>query len=222
MPRTKSATPIQPIPNVVVKGDPVVMTATGESYETPPVKDGKDAMRAVVHMMLKHTADMLITMVDIIADEYKLDREDMMKTVLDHPKYKDMYVNPVIYDLGYLPSRTVAAEAANASADPVTAATEQMATLELEATPSEASAPAKKAKKGWSEEAKASAAAKRAAKKAAGAATSGAATSGAATSGAATSATATPSDAGSVVSDAGSAPILPKKRVLKKPTTEAE
>jgi hypothetical protein len=122
-----------------------VHTASGEGYVRIPIRDSSTAMRASLHMILKHTADMFLTITDIIAEKYQIDADEMVKAVQEHPKYKEMYVNPILEDLGYVGSVAGAAE------------------TEAQAPPE---AIQEKPKKKWSEEAKKAAAEKRAAKKA--------------------------------------------------------
>jgi hypothetical protein len=63
---------------VKIVSEPVANTASGEPYLKIPVKDSSTAMRACLHMMLKHTSDMFLTVVDIIAEKYKIDPDEMM------------------------------------------------------------------------------------------------------------------------------------------------
>lgn len=128
--------------------------------ELPPVKDAETAMAALMHMVLKHTADVLRGVLGAVADHYGLDEDKVIAVAAEHPRVKMLVVEPALHDLGYL-IRTVAEskpEFGDKPAEPVY--------KEVAAAPAE---PAKK-RGAWSEEAKATAAAKRAAKKAAAAA----------------------------------------------------
>ncbi len=84
----------------------------GETYTPVPITDGKTAMRACLHMILKHTADMFEGLVDVVAEKYKLDKEEMMNVIIDHPRFKEMSVDPVMLDLGYILDPAGAAGAA--------------------------------------------------------------------------------------------------------------
>lgn len=185
-----------------MKSDPVLL-ANGELYAPAPVKDGNTAMRAVVHMMLKHTADMLVTMVDIVAEEHGLNKDEMMETIIQHPKYKDMYVNPVIYDLGYLPARAAADGVGALKLDSAAAAAAPVAAAVASSAGSVTSD--QSVKKGWSEETKRKAAEKRAATKAAKAAAAAMAPAAVEPD--------VEMDAAAAAVDA--APAAPKKRVFK-------
>ncbi len=79
-----------------------VKMADGTPYVTVPVKDGSSAMRACLHMILKHTADMFVGIVEIVAEKYKIDPDEMMQVITEHPRYKEMHVDPVMHDLGYI------------------------------------------------------------------------------------------------------------------------
>lgn len=78
--------------------------ANGESYEKErvPITDAKTATRACLHMILKHTADMFVGIVEIVSETYKIDPDEMMNVITSHPRYKEMTVDPVMLDLGYI------------------------------------------------------------------------------------------------------------------------
>lgn len=106
----------------IVTGE--ALLSTGETFAPGAVTDGKSALRATMMMILKHTADMFVTIVDIVAETYELDKDEMMKAVQEHPRFTDMLVNPVLHDLAYLerPAEAAGAEAetpAAAAAPPV-------------------------------------------------------------------------------------------------------
>jgi hypothetical protein len=89
-----------------------VRMADGNPYEPAPVKDGRAAMRACLHMILKHTADMFVGIVEIVAEKYKIDPDEMMHVITEHPRYKEMHVDPVMHDLGYIVNAAAAPAAA--------------------------------------------------------------------------------------------------------------
>lgn len=92
-----------------------VKMADGTPYVTVPVKDGGSAMRACLHMILKHTADMFVGIVEIVAEKYEIDPDEMMQVITEHPRYKEMHVDPVMHDLGYIVNGGAAAAAAAAA-----------------------------------------------------------------------------------------------------------
>lgn len=96
--------------------------ATGDAYVPIPIKDGKAAMTACLHMILKHTADVFEGIVDIVSEKYGIDKEEMMTVVMDHPRFKDMSANPIVEDLGYI------MDTREATAVPAVPATEEKKT----------------------------------------------------------------------------------------------
>lgn len=74
----------------------------GEPYVPTPVKDKKDAMNAVLSVVLNHTADVFRGVIDAISEHYKIDKDEMMDIVTSHPAYTSIVLNPVLNDLGYL------------------------------------------------------------------------------------------------------------------------
>ena len=72
------------------------------AYVPHRINNAADAYRASLHMVLKHTADVFLTIVDIMAEKYSTTQDDIMDTITKHPKYKDAFVNPMLHDLGYL------------------------------------------------------------------------------------------------------------------------
>jgi len=82
----------------------VVKTVEGE-FVPRKIEDSKSAYAATLHMILKHTADVYLTIVDIIAEKYGHSAEEMTETILAHPKFSEMYTNPMIHDLGYVESK---------------------------------------------------------------------------------------------------------------------
>jgi len=104
-------------PNVVktVKKDSQPVTMADETpYVTLKVETKEDAMRACLHMILKHTADMFVTITEIVAEEYKLDSVEIVKTIQASPRFEALCADDVLLTLGYLdkPKETVEAVAA--------------------------------------------------------------------------------------------------------------
>ena len=98
---------------VTFANDGVVNTALGEFVPTK-IQDPKSAYAATLHMILKHTGDVFLTIVDIVAEKYGHSPEEMAETILAHPKFNEMYANPMIHDLGYFDTKPAAAVAAQA------------------------------------------------------------------------------------------------------------
>jgi hypothetical protein len=70
--------------------------------EHHPVTDAPSAMRAAVHTVLNHTAEVFISIVDIISKHYGHDREEMCKMIGEHPQFLGIMSNPILRDIGYL------------------------------------------------------------------------------------------------------------------------
>jgi len=67
-----------------------------------PVTTASEGLRAVTHIVLKHTADVLEIMVAAIAEKYGFSENEMTEAITSHPRYKELYVNPLLADMGYL------------------------------------------------------------------------------------------------------------------------
>ena len=101
----------------------------------------KNATCVVLEMILKHTADVFETLVQIVGEKYDIPRDEMFEFIQAHPKWKGMVVDPALHAL---------------TAEPVVVPEPAVVPLP----------PSTKPKRQWSEAAKAAAAAKRAARKA--------------------------------------------------------
>ena len=74
---------------------------TGEEYTPVEIKNPSLAMNACLHLFKSHSVDFFAIMLDIIADKYGLSKDEMVETVIQDPRIKNMSVNPVIHSLGY-------------------------------------------------------------------------------------------------------------------------
>jgi type IV secretory pathway VirB10-like protein len=72
------------------------------AYVPHRIDNAADAYRASLHMVLKHTADVFLTIVDIMAEKYNISQDEIVNTITKHPKYTSTFVNPILHDLGYL------------------------------------------------------------------------------------------------------------------------
>ena len=102
--------------SVTFANDGVVKTVAGE-FVPRKIQDPKSAYAATLHMVLKHTADVFLTIVDVMAEKYGHSAEEMAETILAHPKFTEMYANPMIHDLGYFESKPPACASASAEAE---------------------------------------------------------------------------------------------------------
>jgi hypothetical protein len=100
--------PIKIKPRVIkpVKIDATPITLADESPYIPlTVETKEEAMRACLHMILKHTADMFVTITEIIAEEYKLDATEMVKTIQGSPRFEKLCAEDVLLTLGYFEAK---------------------------------------------------------------------------------------------------------------------
>ena len=73
-----------------------------EGYVPHDIKDADTARAASIHLLFSHVADFHKLIVKIIAEKYKIKEEEIYESIVEHPEYKDMIVNPVIYGLSYV------------------------------------------------------------------------------------------------------------------------
>lgn len=59
------------------------------------------AFKTAMEVLFAHTADVFSCIVDIIADKYELDANQIIETVINHPQYTSLSVHPVINSLSY-------------------------------------------------------------------------------------------------------------------------
>jgi hypothetical protein len=91
-------------------------------YVPHEIRDPASALQASLHLVLKHTADMFVCVLEAISEKYGHSVEEMTAVVMAHPGYKEMMVSPVLHDLGYLSKKKVAPPAAAVAEDPGPAA----------------------------------------------------------------------------------------------------
>jgi hypothetical protein len=71
-----------------------------ERYYVPyTVKNPSEATAAFLNVTLQHMADFMQTMLQILAERYNLSEEEMMAALFEHPRYKELAVNPMIHAL---------------------------------------------------------------------------------------------------------------------------
>lgn len=90
-------TPLQKI-SVKISHDPVIME-DGIAMQSYKVKNASDGFKASMLMMMKHCADVHLTILEIIGEKYGLDIDEMCHTVKDHPRWTQLLVEPMIHDL---------------------------------------------------------------------------------------------------------------------------
>lgn len=73
-----------------------------EDYEPHEIKDADSARAASIHLLFSHVADFHKLIVKIIAEKYKIKEEEIYDTIVKHPDYTGMTINPFIYGLSYI------------------------------------------------------------------------------------------------------------------------
>lgn len=77
-------------------------------YTSEQIKDdSKTAFKAAMEILFAHSADVFTCIVDIIVEKYELDMEEVMKTIVSHPKYTGLSLHPVIRSLTYFNQQDV-------------------------------------------------------------------------------------------------------------------
>lgn len=100
---------IASLANEAIKAKPTKKTVTlkkdtvhldnGMKASDIPVKTPIDAYKATMLMLMKHVADVHEAVLQIVSEKYKIKLDDMMDAVIQHPKWKAVLEQPVIYDL---------------------------------------------------------------------------------------------------------------------------
>lgn len=83
---------------VQMKNEEVIL-ADGSVFHPMPVKSSSDLLRATTLILFKHVADIHLVVVQIIAEKFGLDIDDIQKAITEDPRWTEMLINPVISDL---------------------------------------------------------------------------------------------------------------------------
>ena len=76
-------------------------------FEPHEITDANTARAASIHLLFSHVADFHKIIVKIIAEKYNIKEDDIYETIVNHPDYTNMAVNPVIYGLSYIEQKDV-------------------------------------------------------------------------------------------------------------------
>ena len=89
--------------------EPVYLHADGTTtpYIPESIVTNRDAYAASVHLLFKHTAEFHMLMVEIVAEKCSLDSSEIIKSILDDSRYKEMNVDPIIYSLQHFEKKDV-------------------------------------------------------------------------------------------------------------------
>ena len=100
--------PIKIKPRVIkpiVKKEEPVTFADGTPYVPLKVETKDDAMHVCLQMILKHTADMFVTICEIVAEEYKMDSTEMVNTIRNSPRFEKLCAEDVLLTMGYFENK---------------------------------------------------------------------------------------------------------------------
>lgn len=83
--------------------EPCFVEADGEvrPYLSRRVTSSRAALAASLDIVFKHVADFHVAVVEIIAEKYNLDVEEMLSVIKNDSRYKDMTVDSRLNALGY-------------------------------------------------------------------------------------------------------------------------
>ncbi len=129
----------QLVKSVTFSGEPVLINEDGSltPYISHEIVGNRSAYAACLHLVFQHTADVHITMMEILAEKYGLSVNDMIETVTKEARFKNMMINPALNGMGYFGPDTVEKVAPPTEDTDMEMVTEKMA----ETTIAEASPP---------------------------------------------------------------------------------
>ena len=95
--------------SITVVNEPVLVSKDGsvETYIPKEIVGHREAYAASLHLIFKHVADFHTAMLEIIAEKYGHDVEEMVNVVQEDSRIKDMVVNPVISGLTIIEQKDV-------------------------------------------------------------------------------------------------------------------
>lgn len=76
-------------------------------YVPIAVKGARDAYAASLHLLFKHVADFHVTVIEILAEKYKIPAEEMLEVVKEDPRYQTNIAAPVVNTMGYFEAEDV-------------------------------------------------------------------------------------------------------------------
>jgi hypothetical protein len=99
----------QLIKSVTFSGEPVLVNEDGSltPYISREIVGNRSAYAACLHLVFQHTADIHITMMEILAEKYGLSVNDMIETVTKEDRFKNMMIHPALNGMGYFGPDTV-------------------------------------------------------------------------------------------------------------------
>ena len=101
--------PKSSIKSLTIVNEPVFVSKDGsvQTYIPKEIVGHREAYAASLHVIFKHVADFHMSMLEIIAEKYDHDVDEMVKVVQDDARFKDMTVYPIISGLGFIEQKDV-------------------------------------------------------------------------------------------------------------------
>lgn len=83
-------------------GEPVFVNTDGtmEPQVPPEITTNRMAYAASLHLVLKHTADFHVSMLEVLGEKQKLDVNEMIDVIQKSPRFQNMLVDPLIHSMG--------------------------------------------------------------------------------------------------------------------------
>ena len=111
------------IKSLTVVNEPVFVAKDGsvQAYIPKEIVGYREAYAASLHLVFKPVADFHTAMLEIIAEKYGHDVDEMVSVIQSDERFKNMTVHPVISGLGIIEQKDVAEAPPPASAAPAEA-----------------------------------------------------------------------------------------------------
>ena len=111
------------VQKLTVVNEPVFVSKDGsvEPYIPKEIVGFRDAYAASLHLVFKHVADFHMAMLEIVAEKYGHDVDEMVSVIQSDERFKNMTVHPVISGLGIIEQKDVAEAPPPAPAAPAEA-----------------------------------------------------------------------------------------------------
>ncbi len=104
------------IKSLTVVNEPVFVSKDGSVQEYIPKENVgyREAYAASLHLVFKHVADFHLAMLEIVAEKYGHDIDEMVSVIQSDSRYTDMCVHPVIAGINIIKQSDVPAPVAEA------------------------------------------------------------------------------------------------------------
>lgn len=101
------------VQKLTVVNEPVFVSKDGSVQEYIPkeIVGFREAYAASLHLVFKHVADFHMAMLEIVAEKYGHDVEEMVSVIQSDERFKSMTVHPVISGLGIIEQKDIPAPA---------------------------------------------------------------------------------------------------------------